>query len=487
MYILVALPREQTVTLTMIEGSLTAIAIAACFAWPRIGVDWFSRIERRFGLLARKKGIAVLTVGLAVLFFRLAILPWYPIPLPFVPDDFSFLLGADTFAHGRLTNPTPAMWVHFETIHVDMQPTYMSMYFPGQALLLGAGKVLLGSPWYGVLISSALMCAGLCWMLQAWLPPGWALFGGMIAVLRLGLFSYWMNSYTGGGFIAALGGALVLGALPRLMKSLRFRYGLLMAVGIILLILTRPYEGMLLCLPVAVVLARWVFSPKSRPSRALLVRRAAFPIVLVLATIAWLGYYDSRAFGSPSTLPYTVNRATYAIAPYYVWQHRRAEPVYRHESIRNFYNGAELKGFAKFETFAGFIRASSLKIAEPLLFFGGFVLLPPLFMIRRVFLDRRIRLLVLCVVFLIPGMLIQIFLIPHYLAPFTAVFYAIGLQAMRHLRLWSAESRPVGMALVRVTAPAVPFACSCAAILRAIGSQCSSMAGQQLVLELVWS
>ena len=112
-------------------------------------------------------------------------------------------------------------------------------------------------------------------------PPGWALLGGMIAVLRLGLFSYWMNSYTGGGFIAALGGALVLGALPRLMKSLRFRYGLLMAVGIILLILTRPYEGMLLCFPVAVVLARWVFSPKSRPSRALLVRRAAFPIVLV--------------------------------------------------------------------------------------------------------------------------------------------------------------------------------------------------------------
>ena len=41
------------------------------------------------------------------------------------------------------------MWVHFETIHVDMLPTYMSMYFPGQALLLAAGKVLLGNPWFG--------------------------------------------------------------------------------------------------------------------------------------------------------------------------------------------------------------------------------------------------------------------------------------------------------------------------------------------------
>jgi hypothetical protein len=50
----------------------------------------------------------------------------------FLPDDFSFLLAGDTFAHGRLTNPTPAMWTHFETIHITMQPTYQSMYFPGR-------------------------------------------------------------------------------------------------------------------------------------------------------------------------------------------------------------------------------------------------------------------------------------------------------------------------------------------------------------------
>jgi hypothetical protein len=48
------------------------------------------------------------------------------------------------------------------------------------------------------------------------------------------------------------------------------------------------------------------------------------------------------------------------------------------------------------------------------------------------------------------GMLIEIFLIPHYLAPFTAVFYAIGLQAMRHLRVWTPEGRPVGAGLVRM-------------------------------------
>jgi len=150
--------------------------------------------------------MAVLAVGVAALLLRVAILPFFPIPLPFIPDDFSFLLAAETFAHGHLTNPTPAMWTHFETLHLTMQPSYVSMYFPGQGLLLAAGQVLLGHPWFGVLIADALMCAAICWMLQAWLPPTWALLGGFLAILRLGLFSYWVNTYSGGALLRRLAG-----------------------------------------------------------------------------------------------------------------------------------------------------------------------------------------------------------------------------------------------------------------------------------------
>jgi hypothetical protein len=440
---------EPGLSLLLIECGMTAIAIAVAFALPRLGGKAFAILERFFGRLARRKGLAVATVGLSAFLLRIAILPLCPIPHPFLPDDFSFLLAANTFAAGRLTNVTPAMWVHFETIHVTMKPTYMSMYFPAQGLVLAAGKVVAGNAWFGTLCMSALMCAGICWMLQAWLPPTWALLGGLIAILRLGLFSYWINTYSGGGAIAALGGALVLGALPRLMKTTRARDGVWMAIGVVLLATTRPYEGLLLCLPVSIKLGHWIFAGANKPAARVLMWRAALPVVLILAAGAGLARYDARAFGNPFTLPYTVDRATYAMAPYFVWQSARPEPVYRHAVMRRFYYRNELVEFSKIHNRYRFVPKTLSKAFGGLLFFSGFALLPPLLMLRRVFLDRRLRFLVICVVVLMAGMLIQIFMLPHYLAPFTAAFYAIGLQAMRHLRVWRPGGQPVGAGLVR--------------------------------------
>src|SRR5579871_1723219 len=144
-----------------IDFGVAVLAAALAYCWPGIGERWFSSLERRFSALASRKLLAALIVGLSVLLIRICMLPGFGIPNPFSPDDFSFLLAADTFAHGRLTNPTPALWTHFETLHVTMVPTYQSMYFPGQGLLMAASEVLLGHPWWGVLLSSALMCAAL--------------------------------------------------------------------------------------------------------------------------------------------------------------------------------------------------------------------------------------------------------------------------------------------------------------------------------------
>jgi hypothetical protein len=444
-------PSDHGLPVPLIEGGLNLIAIAAAFRWPRLGHKFLSRIEHVFGRLARSQSLSVGFIGFAALLLRLAILPLSPIPEPYIPDDFSFLLAANTFALGRLTNLTPAMWPHFESFHIDMRPTYMSMYFPAQGLVLAAGKLLMGHPWYGQLCVNALMCAAICWMLQAWLPPPSALLGGILAILRLSLFSYWIDTYSGAGSIAALGGALVLGALPRFMRAAQFRHGLLLGLGVILLALSRPYEGILLCLPVAAVLAWWMLFGDNRPTMVTLLRRTAVPLALVAAAGAWMGYYNHRVFGGPLTPPYRINRATYAMAPYFVWQRQRPEPVYRHTVMRDFYYRNELVECEKIHTLTGFLPQTLLKASRGILFFSGIALLPPLIMLRRVVLDRRTRFLVVSVLILMAGMLVEIFLLPHYLAPFTAAFYAIGLQAMRHLRLWRPGRRPVGLVLARLT------------------------------------
>ncbi len=441
-------------SLTVIEAGLTLVAIAVAFCCPRLGSNWFQRVERLFGRLASRQSLSVVVVGGAALLLRLAILPLSPIPQPFVQDDFSFLLAGDTFASGRLTNPTPVMWKHFESIQITMKPTYMSMYFPAQGLILAAGKVLTGYPWVGILCVTSLMCAAICWMLQAWLPPSWALLGGMLAVLRLGLFSYWINTYSGGGSIAALGGALVLGAFPRFIKRAQLRDSLLLSVGVILLALSRPYEGLLLCLPVVVVLGRWVLFGENRPPAIVLIRRTAGPVALILAAGLWMGYYNYRVFGDPLTPPYKVDRDTYAVVPYWIWQPQRPEPVYSHKVMRDFYVNEELGYFKKLHTPSGLL--SEILLFKPLrtiLFFAGIALIPPLIMLRRVLADRRTRFFALCGLVWVPGILVEMFLIPHYLAPFTAALYTIGLQAMRHLRLWSPEGQPVGRFLVRLALP----------------------------------
>jgi hypothetical protein len=450
---------DQAVTLTLLEGGFTAIALGLCFAWPRLGAPLFSRIEYLLAKLARNKVAAVCVVGVMGLALRLVILPWCSIPLPFVPDDFSFLLASDTFSHGRLTNPTPAMWIHFESIHIDMLPTYMSMYFPTQGMAMAAGKVLFGNPWFGILIMSALMCAAICWMLQAWLPASWAFLGGMLAVIHLGLFSYWINTFHAAGSIAGLGGALVLGGLPRFKHRPIFRYAFPVAVGIALMFTTRPFESMLLFIPVTVSLFRWYLVAANRPGRSALFRHTAIPLMIVIGAAAWMGYYDYRVFGNPLTLPYSVNRATYAMAPYFAWQKPRPEPAYHHDEMRRFYHEDELADYQRSHSLGGFIKMTLIKGVSGTLFFTGLALLPFMFMARRVLLDRHVRFLVICLGALALGMVLEIFLIPHYMAPFTAAIYALGLQGMRHMRVFRPGDQPVGKALTRLTITVLIIMC----------------------------
>src|SRR6266566_7367540 len=188
-----------------IEICLSVVAILWAFTFPHFGSRWIGGIESSFSRFAQRRTLSVVAVGILAIVARLAVLPILPVPSPAIHDEFSYLLMSDTFAHGRLANPTHPMWVHFETFHVNSHPTYASMYYPGYALFLAFGQVVMGHPFWGVWLSSGLMCAAICWCLQGWLPPGWALVGGLMALIRLATFSYWVDSYWG-GTVAAVGG-----------------------------------------------------------------------------------------------------------------------------------------------------------------------------------------------------------------------------------------------------------------------------------------
>src|SRR5271157_463862 len=107
---------------------------------------------------ANKRWLVILLTGVAPIFIRLLLLSVLPTPAPRVQDEFSHLLVADTFAHGRAVNPVHAMWVHFESMHILMRPVYASAFPIAPGIAMAIGQAATGRAWAGVLLSMGLMC-----------------------------------------------------------------------------------------------------------------------------------------------------------------------------------------------------------------------------------------------------------------------------------------------------------------------------------------
>jgi hypothetical protein len=295
----------------------------------------------RIAAFSNRKFLVCALMAILPIAIRVPALRVLPFPTPAIHDEFSYLLGADTIASGRLTNPPQPMWVHFETFHENFQPTYGSKYPPAQALFLAFGQRFLGHPWFGVCISFGLMCGCLCWMLQGWLPPVYALLGSVVAMSQFGFFGYWMDSYWGGA-VAAIGGSLVLGAVPRLARSTKASVSVLCAsilgsVGLMILANSRPYEGVVLSLA-AVIGLLWWRRRLGRRWTKLTALRVLIPCFLIcLAGFSWMAYYNYRVTGNPLLMPYVLYERMYAASPIFYLLHLPAEPVYRHEMLRKFW------------------------------------------------------------------------------------------------------------------------------------------------------
>jgi hypothetical protein len=455
--------------LFLIELCLTALIVMLAIAVPRLAAGWFATWENRFSHMARSPRLAVVIVGALALILRAALLPVEPIPKPGVQDEFSYLLAADTFAHGRLANPMHPMWAHLETIAVLQRPTYASKYPPAQGLLLAAGQVIFGHPFWGVWLSVGIMCAGICWMLQGWLTPGWAFLGGVLAAIRLGTFSYWASSYWGGA-VAAVGGALVLGAVPRIKQSQRVRDALLMGLGLAILANSRPYEGLVFCLPIMVAMAVWTVR-NSRGQWVTIAERVILPIGLILILTGFaMGYYSWRVTGTPFRFPYQVYQSTYDPTPLLLWQSPGVPPLLHYPMMESLAANRAAQ-FIAYRSFTSIMSAAGAKAIVLWLFFSGTVFLPIIVFALAVTpygfswkdLNRNTRFLIIVATTVFVGLVLEVYCFNHYAAPITCVIYALLLTAMRYVRQWEWRGNPTGLAMVR----AVPVICVILLVVRA--------------------
>src|SRR5262249_49324687 len=155
----------------------------------------------------------------------------------------------------------------------------------------------------------------------------WALLGGMLAALHPRLVLEWGETYWGGA-LPMLGGALMFGALRRLLQSPHWSTSLLLGSGVSLLALSRPFECLVASLPLAVVLLVWLLG-KYRPRLMDALVQVVLPTGLVLSACgSFLTYYNYRVTGDPFLLPYVVHEDRYVVAPIFFWQEAKPVPAY---------------------------------------------------------------------------------------------------------------------------------------------------------------
>ena len=325
-----------------------------------------------------------------------------------------------------------------------MQPTYQSKYQPLQGLVLAFGQKFFGEPWIGEYLSAGLLCAALCWMLQGWVSPGWALLGALLFVCRVGVLSYWMNSYMGTA-VPGIGGALALGAVARILWRGQFAHSITWALGIAILALSRPYDGAVLGFATA-VMALWFLLKSHTPLKVICVRVAVPALLVLMMCAAAIAYNNYRVTGSALTLPYKAYGRQYEIASIFMLTPLAPAPPFRHAVMRQ---GAEIEVQERTEAHNHPIVSLLGKLA----IFGYFYFILSLLWIPLLVFpydlhtsQERATVFLLLVFLLMVAPLKSVW--PHYAAALAGVFYVRLAHGLTRLGSWRPWDKPVGRALV---------------------------------------
>ena len=431
------------IRLLAVETSvLVACTVLALLLFVFVG-KFMPRPRWLDAILSRNWRGVVLVIGVALV-GRALVMPWTGIPQPRINDEYSYLLMGDTFSHFRLANPTPPAWRHFETFHVNLTPTYHSKYPVAQGLVLAFGQTIFRQPWVGVYLSTAALCGAICWALQAFVPQGWALLGGLLAVFRIALFSYWMNSYWGGS-VPALGGALAVGAAVRLFAPSRTEQNRVVlasvfAFSLLLLATSRPFEGFAFSLP---LLAYFVYHVTTgRLHQEIKLRSTVLPVMIIgIGGAVLMGYYNQRTTGNPLLMPYVLNERTYSSLPLFLGQRVKIQAPARDPVFAKYYVAeAEEHGLAQTSSFSGLIGWEVRRLGHNWLFYVGPALTFPV-LLGLLLCAKRRRLWIVLAVTITTGIAVGlcVFTQVHYFSPATIAIYIFCIEGLRHL--WDQQAK----------------------------------------------
>ena len=298
---------------------LTLLMLVTAALVTKYPIKLFANFEHLIGRTSGRPFLSAALLAGAAVCARLSLSPFIGTPEPVIPDDASLILQAQTYLSGHLANHV-SLFPDFEFEYVLLSPTYASMYPVLRSFPLLIGYCLGIGPWGGVLLSMVALTVAVYWMVREWINANYAFIAASIIIIRYGLFSLWVNSYGGGAF-TALGGVLVLGGFKAVRSRPSLLNGAVLGLGVVILMTTRPYEGMVYALPFGAALVLH-FIRSTRLDRRSLVPASFAAAVLVAAGFGLTLAHNQAVTGDWKVAPYLLYRQTNGQVPVFLVESR---------------------------------------------------------------------------------------------------------------------------------------------------------------------
>ena len=209
-----------------------------------------------------------------------------------------------------------------------------------------------------------------------------------------------------------------------------------LGLGIAVLVNSRPFEGILVGLPLGCLALPWKIQWDSVKNRCFL-KKIVLPFILILAiTAVGVGAYNKAVTGRASVFPYMLYVKNQMAVPLFIWEPLRPMPAFKNPSVRNF-ERAYINGYyLQKRTWKGFWADVTGDVYRIFKFYFGYVLAIPaaFFLLGFLSKGRGIVKFVLIVLILAGTCAVMTYQAhAHYFSPLTSLAVLLVVMGLRTL------------------------------------------------------